>query len=387
MTGHFTSLHCRDEPFLMLNTITSPRQRGFLLSGAPKLRTLVPHIVYVVIMASPLDFKRLELDSNTPIGPIFPANERCGIYVIEFDDGTKYVGQTIDIVKRFRNHTHGSKHHESWGDVVALSFAPAPPLELDILEKQMIQHQLDAGVLLRNRSGVLASEGPSPFDSVVTVTEQKHWVLGDWEPSPSDRAAFVRSAEASGPTKLKKNAPPEVAQAVIKDIAFALENIIPVAPETEKTYWTLSDYPSTAGGRYATLNTGILEFLVFPRNSILDYIPDLESEFRDSFALGTGFFNLLPSENVDWDAEPDAIWISNSPCHLVMLHEYEVTSTEAFYYPIGQLEETFNSLAPEVISDARKFAVTLMRNRPSNLFRRWHSSELAGRAYERIVKG
>ncbi|WP_246819452.1 hypothetical protein [Corynebacterium sp. HMSC072A02] len=70
-----------------------------------------------------------------------------------------------------------------------------------------------------------------------------------------------------------------------------------------------------------------------------------------------------------------------------MRHEYEVTSTEAFYYPIGQLEETFNALNPEVISDARKFAVTLMRNRPSNLFRRWHSSALAGRAYESIVKG
>lgn len=371
----------------MFNTISSPRQRGFLLSGTPNPQTLGPRIVYVVIMASPLDFKRLELDSNTPIGPIFPANERCGIYVIEFDDGTKYVGQSIDVVKRFRDHTHGSNHHESWGDVVALSFAPAPPLELDILEKQIIQSQLAAGVLLRNRSGVLASEGPSPLDLVVTVTEQKHWVLGDWEPSPSDRASFVRAAEQSGPTKLEKNATPEVAQAVTKDIAFALEHIIPISPETEKTYWTLSDYPSTAGGRYATLNTGILEFLVFPRNNILDHIPDLEPAFRDSFALGTGFFNLLPSEDIDWDAEPDAIWISNSPCHLVMRHEYEVTSTEAFYYPIGQLEETFNALAPEVISDARKFAVTLMRNRPSNLFRRWHSSALVGRAYEKIVNG
>ena len=79
----------------MLNTITSPRQRGFLLSGTPNLRALGPGIVYVVIMASSLDFKRVELDSNTPIGPIFPADERCGIYVIEFDDGTKYVGLSL----------------------------------------------------------------------------------------------------------------------------------------------------------------------------------------------------------------------------------------------------------------------------------------------------
>lgn len=78
----------------MLNTITSPRQRGLLLSRKPNPQTSSPCMVYVDFMASPLDFKRLELDSNTPIGPIFPANERCGIYVIEFDDGTKYVGQS-----------------------------------------------------------------------------------------------------------------------------------------------------------------------------------------------------------------------------------------------------------------------------------------------------
>lgn len=387
MTGLLTSLRCWDEPLLMLNTITSPRQRGFLLSETPNLRTLGLRIVYVVIMTSPLDFKRLELNSNTPIGPIFPANERCGIYVIEFDDGTKYVGQSIDVVKRFWDHTHGSNHHESWGDVVALSFAPAPPLELDILEKQMIQHQLDAGVLLRNRSGVLASEGPSPLDLVVTVTDQKHWILGDWEPSQFDRAAFVRGAEASGPTKLEKKAPPKVSQAVIKDIAFALEHIIPVAPETEKTYWTLSDYPSTAGGRYATLNTGILEFLVFPRSSVVTDPTDLDPGFLDGYTLGTGFFNLLPREGGDWKAESDTVCFSKSPYHFVASHDYNVTPTEAYYYPIGQLEETFNALAPEVISDARKFAVTLMRNRPSNLFRRWHSSALAGRAYEKIVNG
>ncbi len=371
----------------MLNTITSPRQRGFLLSGTPNLRALGPGIVYVVIMASSLDFKRVELDSNTPIGPIFPADERCGIYVIEFDDGTKYVGQSIDVVKRFWDHTHGSNHHSAWGDVVALSFAPAPPLELDILEKQMIQYQLDAGVLLRNRSGVLASEGPSPLDLVITVTDQKHWILGDWEPSPSDRAAFVRAVEASAPTKLEKNSPPEVVQAVIKDIAFALEHIIPVAPETERTYWTLSDYPSTAGGRYATLNTGILEFLVFPRNSVVTDPTDLDPGFLDGYTLGTGFFNLLPREGGDWKAESGTIWFSKSPYHFVASHFYNVTPTEAYYYPIGQLEETFNALGPEVISDARKFAVTMMRNRPSNLFRRWHSSALTGRAYEKIVNG
>ncbi|TVU82792.1 hypothetical protein FQN05_09005 [Corynebacterium aurimucosum] len=131
----------------------------------------------------------------------------------------------------------------------------------------------------------------------------------------------------------------------------------------------------------------MLEFLVFPRSSVVTDPTDLDPGFLDGYTLGTGFFNLLPREGGDWKAESDTVWFSKSPYHFVASHDYNVTPTEAYYYPIGQLEETFNALAPEVISDARKFAVTLMRNRPSNLFRRWHSSALAGRAYEKIVNG
>lgn len=336
-------------------------------------------------MPSPLNFTRWNVNSTTGISPLIPADGRCGIYVIDFEDGSKYVGQSIDVVKRFATHTHGSKHHIPWGDVVALSFAPAPPLELDVLEAQEIARQIGDGIHLRNRRGVIDSVGPSPLDSIVTVTEQKHWILGDWEPSPKDHAAFIEAAQNAEGTKLTARAPQDVAEAVLKDLAFALENIIPVAPETEKTYWTLSDYPSTAGGRYATLNTGILEFLVFPCNNILNHIADLEPEFRDRFSLGTGFFNLFMPEDISLEEAGDDIGLCSEPPYLVMFHEYEVTTTEAYYYPIGQLEETFAALPPEVLSDARDFAVTMMRERPSNLFRRWHSSALAGCAYETIV--
>ncbi|AJI79460.1 MULTISPECIES: GIY-YIG nuclease family protein [Corynebacterium] len=336
-------------------------------------------------MLSPLNFTLWKVNSTTGISPLIPADGRCGIYVIDFEDGSKYVGQSIDVVKRFANHTHGSRHHIPWGDVVALSFAPAPPLELDALEAQEIARQVEAGVPLRNRRGVIDSVGPSPLDSIVTITEQKHWILGDWEPSSKDHAAFIEAAQNAEGTKLTARAPQDVAEAVLKDLTFALENIIPVAPETEKTYWTLSDYPSTAGGRYATLNTGILEFLVFPRHNILDHIADLEPEFRDRFSLGTGFFNLFMPEDINLEEARDDIGLCSEPPYLVMFHEYEVTTTEAYYYPIGQLEETFAALPPEVLSDARDFAVTMMRERPSNLFRRWHSSALAGCAYETIV--
>lgn len=336
-------------------------------------------------MLSSLHFKHWYLTSTTRLGPLIPPQERCGIYVIEFADGTKYVGQSINVVTRFANHTHGSLHHGPWDDVVSLAFAPAPPLELDALESQEIARQLEAGVVLRNRKGVIHSAGPSPLDSVVTITEQKHWILGDWSPTAEDHKAFAAAAHNAGDTKLTAKAPEDVTNAVLKDLAFALENIIPAATETEKTYWTLSDYPSTAGGRYATLNTGILEFLVFPRFKILDDIADLEPEFRDAFDLGIGFFNLFLPGDVEVEDDEDSIGLSPHPPYLVMFHEYNVLTTEAYYYPIGKLEETFAALPPEMLADARDFAVTMMHERPSNLFRRWHSSALAGHAYQRIL--
>lgn len=54
---------------------------------------------------------------------MFAGKGRRGIYVLEYADGSMYVGQATDVVGRCNSHYRGSGHHEAWEDVVALRFA------------------------------------------------------------------------------------------------------------------------------------------------------------------------------------------------------------------------------------------------------------------------
>lgn len=318
-----------------------------------------------------LNFTRWAVDSSMSLAPFVPPGKRTGIYVLEFADNSRYVGRTVNIVTRYSNHTHGSAHHAPWDDVVAISFAPVPVDQLAEAEAEEIARNSAQGFALRNRQLTLLSVGQSPFDSAVTVTEQEHWATG-YRQEVEVRRTMPR------PTKLHRTAPIPVAKAVLKDLAFALEQLIPQAPMTEEAFWTLSDCPSTAGGRWATLNTGHIEFLVFPRQSLADKLPP-------EFELGWGYLNILPHPD-DMNLVPyDLYMVEKKPPYLYSRHRYGLTDTLAVFFPLGLLEETITAPEHGFLEDAREFALMLMRRNSSNLFRRWHSKKLVNRVYNRIL--
>lgn len=76
----------------------------------------------------------------------------------------------------------------------------------------------------------------------------------------------------------------------MRDIAFALKELVPSAVELEGKYWTLTDCPSTSGGRWATLSTGFIELLFFPRTC---EIPDQKATKLESVE-GVGWLNTVP---------------------------------------------------------------------------------------------
>ncbi|MEX3515597.1 GIY-YIG nuclease family protein [Corynebacterium sp. 32222D000AT] len=71
-------------------------------------------------------FNRWTLKDPRRISALFAGKGRRGIYVLEYADGSMYVGQATDVVGRYNSHYHGSGHHEAWEDVVALRFAEVP---------------------------------------------------------------------------------------------------------------------------------------------------------------------------------------------------------------------------------------------------------------------
>jgi hypothetical protein len=201
-----------------------------------------------------LAFTRYDMSEGGSAAALFADSAKvCGIYVLEFEDDMRYVGQTRDIVSRFS--THRRRH----GDIVALSFAPCSPADLDECERQEIRRQ-EAAHGLRNLSltGRPAGEG----DLEVSVEEGESVLL------PWDRERRVRLSE-EGETTMQRRFWDLAARSDYDDMADALamyvDECIPDPFGTQRVLWTIVASPSTSrtahGRRLFTLSCGGRETL------------------------------------------------------------------------------------------------------------------------------
>lgn len=327
-----------------------------------------------------------EIDS---IAPIFRTG-RCGVYILEFKNGDRYVGQALDVVRRFAQHVHGGKHHDPWPDIVSLQFLEVEAERLSEIEKKTISAQRAQGFRLRNKTWNFDFAGASVLDEWIPPVQQHHWATGGTSFNPSDFASASRR-EAGGQPRLfseKRALRPwafndaslsfRVADAVLSDISIVLETV-PNAVELEGEYWTLSDYPNTARGRFATLNAGGLEFIYFPRI-------DEENPFiPNGVRTPCSYLNLLPGSLITDDGE----WSPHVPDAFFSLivdagrSEYPMTTVDQVVVPIGLLWQIME--LDYIRKAAQKTALTFMRKGPSSLFKRSHSRELARLAYAEVA--
>ncbi|WJY67456.1 GIY-YIG nuclease family protein [Corynebacterium auris] len=322
-----------------------------------------------------MTFTSWPVRSGDSLAPLIASDRRRGIYVLEFEDGSRYVGKATNVLSRFNSHVHGSRHHGPWGDIVAVLFREVAEGDLDVEERLTIRYFRDRGLPLRNRTGVPESVTESPLEQIIAVEKANHWSLGETTDCHQD---FTAHAMIRTPrTRLAEAARKDVYEAVVADLAYAIEFLIPSAQTTERSFWTLSDYPSTAGGRYATLNTGTLEFLVFPRNLRAMDIEGWPGHLPDKHPVG--YLNVFISEDVDW-SDHDVL----SPTIFGFdFTEYDSVSCDTLYYPVGSLEQLLKA-HPELVQAARTFSLTMMRFRRSGLFARWHSTPLTQEVYSLI---
>lgn len=294
--------------------------------------------------------------------------DKCGIYILEFKNGERYVGQTVDMPTRFTTHVHGSAHHRPWDDIVKVYFMSAKRDELDLLERQEIRRQRSKGKTLRNKTFNMGHFEPTPFDDVVEVEEQKHWATGQAEYGwalPSSATA-TKPLEELGKSKLYKNTAAkgekELYEKVCSDLAYLISQVLPSPAETESVYWTLSDYPGTAGGRFATLNAGSLEIAFFPR---------FETELSEEKEEYCCYFNFLPPVDEDDELQQyiDEMEILPKVTAPVFAGEFEdglpfvlgtthypIKQVNYLAIPIGKLEQYFAN-DPEILSFVRMLVI------------------------------
>jgi hypothetical protein len=347
---------------------------------------------FVAVSLSFTRFDAMGLDSLTPL----LRGRGGGIYVLEFADGSQYVGQAVNFVTRMTTHRRGGgRHHEAWRDVVAVSVMNVPLDQLDRWERHEIEQRRATGIRLRNRVFNFGFLGPSALDHVIPVDQQAHWATGGGDfgldqyveasrRTPGPTPSLFQSSEAMRRRELTDGWSPTRAELVVRSLSLLIPQVIPNAPQLEGDFWSLSDNPDTGGGRFATLNVGGLELAYFPRSS----------EFEDDQCgpVDTIVFNLpagtvlheQSSEGKPLETEEffnEAQFPDGSPCWAARAH-YGITDTDLVAAPIQDLlNEVWG-----ITGTMRAFAIDLMRAGNSRKFARWHSSELARRIYEQVTE-
>ena len=271
----------------------------------------------------------------------------CGIYTLEFENGERYVGQTIDLVSRL------SSHRRRWDDIVAVSFVECGQEELDSLERAMIS-DAERGHIVRNRAFTKMPGGPSELDFVVDIQQQAEWLGGVQPAYPLDertRAAERRQRTRKKFVELSEHLDYPVA---LDDLTTYVNAVIPWPSVTGGLYWGVSAVPGT--GRTAdrrrlfTVNAHNVELLFmlhFPKLGISESYLNVDAK-----ALERRECRDLDIARANYRSYKDAASI---------------------FVPLGAMAELLERKS--ILVAARQMALGLMRRGPSN-FAKFHSDDL-----------
>lgn len=175
-----------------------------------------------------------DVSSRHSISDLIGNKMRCGIYVLQFSDYTFYVGQAVDVCRRFL------QHKKNYDDMEFLYFKNELKENLNSYELYMIR-LLEGYVSLRNISYASLPElACSELDQLIDEEDQGKWILGH---SPKITQKRVEDKKLRRKTAKR-------AEKMILDQKFS-EYILPVMKKyirrciiepylTELTYWGCS---------------------------------------------------------------------------------------------------------------------------------------------------
>ena len=197
------------------------------------------------------------------ISDLFPVSKnRCGIYLLQFSDGTYYIGQALDAVRRF------AQHRKNYDTIVHHWFQPIPKAKLDEVEQHLIREAESAGLLLTNKTFVTNVIGQTDLDLLISPAEQQVW-LTSGQLLDNEGVDLAKTADEKYQVKyrqeyqlLSRNPAYSQVQALLR---FYITHCLPAYKKTELSFWALSCLPSTNKGtypRYFSLNINGMEAMV-----------------------------------------------------------------------------------------------------------------------------
>lgn len=197
------------------------------------------------------------------IAPYFgDGQSRCGIYLLRLDMEIDpyYVGQSVDVVRRYREHTH------TMPPILAVWFQPIPHEQLDGAERQAVYQAEALGVALYNKALVSVTVASGPLDDVMTPDQQQHWLddpASYANPTRRNREPIQVQRFANRVEQLRQRPDFQPMMVLVSDYVC---QCLPAYAATEALFWSLSCLPSTNGGeRLVVVNVHMMETLVLIR--------------------------------------------------------------------------------------------------------------------------
>ena len=179
------------------------------------------------------------VEGREAIANVLPKSKRCGIYVLHFKDGMHYIGQSIDVTRRY------VEHRRNYNDIVQLSFKQVKLLALDYEERRVRNLFQDNGHVLRGVVGIHPLPGDADFDLIMPLEDQKQWITNpymiDYSGSRVCNPALRKTFEGKFVRLIKKRFFDDMLEVLRKYMRVG----IPRIRASEETFWSCSCLPET----------------------------------------------------------------------------------------------------------------------------------------------
>ena len=176
------------------------------------------------------------VQGRASIADLFPTGNRCGIYILHFENGEYYVGQAVDVTRRF------VQHRNNHNDIMAISFQKVIPERLNIIERNVIESFEINGIVLRNIVFASLPHADSDFDLIMSEQEQQ-----DWLSNTNEQSHGIRPVDDSLRNKYHRRfflfESSEYYTRVVEILRLYARSCLPIPHKSEISFWAISCLP------------------------------------------------------------------------------------------------------------------------------------------------
>lgn len=293
---------------------------------------------------------------------------RCGLYLLELADGCYYVGQSVEVVRRFAQHC---KNHE----IVAFAFIRVKSADLNEVEFNKIRLAEELGLRLRNVIHTTFVDGEADLDLIIPEDQQHKWVTNAkryFKKDISARIQFPQSHLDRYAERFRRFEGHPQAEVALKLLRTYLINSIVAPVRTEYSFWNVSCMPSSGGTKFPRLfcvSAASMElFVVMADGANPAFIHGFINVSVDALSY---FLTLEEFSELHPDVELSIRDYRDAGDDQITLHAWGADNLERL------LSDEFVQIAACVLSQR------VMRKRPT-FYAQYHCAQLAEKALVRV---